>query len=155
MVKITLSKSGIPKDQRKLFRHAATVATRRALEDWREDILPKHFEPGAARKYKYHKRSEKYQKRKNRMGKRPLVFSGRTKQLALGDKRPAKGENKKIILSLKSERYVHIKKPGWPHRVRDEVVILSNKELKDMGKQIETDIANQMNNHKAFEKMVL
>lgn len=49
---------------------------------WQERYAPKHFRPGAAKKYGYKRRSKAYQKRKRRvMGHgTPLVWTGESKR---------------------------------------------------------------------------
>ncbi|MHC4176238.1 MAG: hypothetical protein ACYSWU_01955 [Planctomycetota bacterium] len=57
-------------------------AQREAAEHWHSDILPGHFQPGAAEKYGYAPRTLKHEKRKR--GKPPLVYTGEGRDAILG-----------------------------------------------------------------------
>lgn len=60
------------------FREISKRAWQAAGEFWHAEILPRHFEPDAARVYRYQRRSRSYEARKLRQvgHRRPLEFSG-------------------------------------------------------------------------------
>lgn len=55
---------------------------KQALRDWHRQMLPRHFQPGAERRYGYKKRAQRYRRTKERQGLPPLVFSGRARSQA-------------------------------------------------------------------------
>jgi hypothetical protein len=52
-------------------------------EMWHREFLPRHFEPGAANRYKYKRRGRKYEEQKERKGLPPLVWTGTLRDLML------------------------------------------------------------------------
>ena len=74
---------------------------------WHKELLPQHFEEGAARKYNYQPRSRKHNKRKRKKfgHKIPLVFSGHMAQSVMRPPRIS-GNKKKATANLKGPRYL-------------------------------------------------
>jgi hypothetical protein len=109
----------------KAFYPVMVGAMRKAAEWWFKEILPGHFKLGAARKYGYQPRTEKYQKRKwwaKRKGwvRDPvqklhvplgdpqlpaLVWTGRTRDLVQAMPRFAVSE-KSVTLKMSAPRYI-------------------------------------------------
>lgn len=69
-------------------------AMQQTAAHWHRDMLPRHFEPKAQRKYRYQPRRRSYQNRKKAFakedsrikkgGRAPVVYSGLTESLAEG-----------------------------------------------------------------------
>jgi len=72
-----------------------------AMRLWHREMLPKHFEEGADNVYKYERRTRRYVERKQRQKghKRPLVWSGASRDMALRkiEIRPTKKQTKGIV----------------------------------------------------------
>jgi len=62
----------------KAWRAVSRDSWEAAGDHWHDKILPKHFKPGAAREYRYKRRTAAHQAKKQRMfgHRRPLVFRG-------------------------------------------------------------------------------
>ena len=67
-----------PNIRERLFVQAVKAGMEKALLLWHVAFAPMHFKAGAAARYGYQKRSEKYEKRKERVKhhRQPLVWSG-------------------------------------------------------------------------------
>ena len=106
------------------FREALDSQLKQVVLGWHANILPGHFQLGAARKYGYKKRSEKYQLRKRRKGGLPaLVFSGRARDKLT---RPSffkvsssggRAAGKFIVGSDLS--YFYMTRPGGPNKPKE------------------------------------
>ena len=87
----------------------AKAIIRRGMMDmahtWHKEMVPKHFQAGAERKYGYKKRGSKYQRWKQRRNKPPLVASGRTRNAAKAMVRVT-GSYKAVRARLFVPRYV-------------------------------------------------
>ncbi len=75
---ITYSGLADVKVTKKAFARAVNAAFIKAIRWWHRKVLPKHFQVGAERRYRYGRRTEKHRVRKVRAKGhgRPLVFSG-------------------------------------------------------------------------------
>ena len=89
-------------------------ALERTAMHWHSDMLPKHFERKAQRKYRYQARRRGYQTRKRTFAKRdkniqkqgraPLVYSGLTEGLA---------ESRKVIRAFPTRVRMRMPSPKW------------------------------------------
>lgn len=82
---------------------------------WHEQMLPRHFKPGAASEYGYRRRSRSYVKRKRRQKghARPLEFSGRLKRQVLSSRRVSSlrgrkgdGSGGRVKITVNGPRYL-------------------------------------------------
>ena len=149
---MTLSRKGLPRNWRRRFGQIVKEEMQRALVQWREGTLPKHFQPGAGNIYKYQPRTNKYQKRKRRKGLGPMVYSGDSRRKMLADAREPKGGTKRVVLRLKSPRAFHKKFPGWDHRMADEITKVTKKELTEMYYIISVRVARRLTEERSYEK---
>ncbi len=115
---------------RAAFNEAFAAAVKQAVKAWHHNIAPKHFKKGAARKYKYKKRSPKYTRKKNRKGLPPLVFSGRSRRQLLrplhviGNHKLVKG---KFITNARV-RHFWMTPPGHPKKGKELVTVAFREE---------------------------
>lgn len=99
---------------------------------WHSQMLPRHFEPKAKRKYNYQPRKRKYQNRKKefaksdrtiqKQGRAPIVYSGLTEALAEG-KGVIRAYPTRVRLRMPSTRWVtpRPKDPAKPN-LHDEIL---------------------------------
>jgi len=153
MIKAKLKLTGVfePGEQA-LFKRCFIAALKETAAHWQNHILPGHFLPNAFAKYKYEKRSEKYQKRKDRLGLGPMEWSGREQDKILGDKRQATargfGKVKLRIPCAGFFNWQYNRKKGkrWPYTMADELTQITpeeNRRLKQVFMETLIQLFNQ------------
>lgn len=150
MLKITLTKKGLYGGMKNIRRHAKDAMIETA-ERWRDETLPKHFDAGAAQKYGYNKRSEKYQKFKNRRGIGPLQYKGRAKRIILADKRQPRGSQSKITLRIRVPNSFRRKYKGWRTTMADELTTIMPAEVRAMGPATQRSLVRRMKGDQLVE----
>jgi hypothetical protein len=158
MIKITLTKQNTPKlmaDKLPAIIKAALIETAKL---WRRDALPTHFATGAAVRYRYQKRTDKYQNRKRRMGNPPaMVYSGKARQRMLADRREPTGTAKKITLKVASFGFFNYTYKTWPqgHTMAKEVAAMTPEDLKKIHADTQRLVTEKINAARVFETQVL
>lgn len=122
-----------------------------ALKWWYREVLPKHFEEGAATRYMgaYTRRAKGYleSKQKKWGHRKPMVWSGkmRAKILGGGTTPKDKATTRRYYIELKLPhahvtniwRGVHTQRGGRPHDFAHELTVTSKKEEAALGKRVE------------------
>lgn len=148
MIKITLSKTKAPSQLARKMPAIAAAAIKDAAKNWRAEILPKHFQAGAAIRYRYQPRMPKYQNRKRKMGSPPaLVYTGKAMRKILADRREPTGTAKKITLRIASVGFFKYNYPSWPsgHTMANELTAMSNEDLKKIYTDTQESMIKRMN----------
>ncbi len=137
-----------PEHTLKVFNKAVRPALRKMLLWWHKQVLPGHFRPGAAAKYKYRRRSDKYRLRTARQmssprshldpdANLPLVYSGRMRdQLMRGGF--ARATRKRATLRMSVPTY------GKYHGKLYEVVRTTAAERKEMAQLVKAFIREEL-----------
>jgi hypothetical protein len=107
-----------PQAVRKLVPDLIRDGLKFLMLQWHNDTLPKHFRQEAPTKWHYDKRTEKYQRRKERMRLQPLMFSGESRRRLLGSisitftgKHPVKATGR-----FDAPRYFWMRPKGHPDK---------------------------------------
>ena len=144
MLRFHIIKRGIPRGFVRLVKDACHAALVNIAKGWQRDTLPKHFTWQAARQWNYWKRQPKYMAWKRRKNLPFLVLSGQGRRDILGDHRQPKGERMVVTVRMEAPRYFHIKNPGWPWRLRDEVTAVTDKEVDAMAGEVDRQVQRQI-----------
>ncbi len=121
---------GSPKGMAKQFRSIVKEELQKLVENWHENVAPKHFEPAARRRYKYSPRSRRYlqTKLKKRPMAGPLEFSGESKRKLLQSIRIT-GSAKKASGAMDAPRYFWMRPPGHPKKGEELVAVTKEEAL--------------------------
>jgi len=158
MLKITISRKGLNlKGWRMRFRRIIREEVVRVLKMWRSGTLPKHFKARAGNIYKYHPRKKKYtdRQRKKYGQYQPMVFTGKSRERMIRDQREPTGRGGKMSLHLPADKQFHIKYPGWPHRMRDEVTEITRQEIELLRKTLQENVVRRINAEQDTEKLTI
>lgn len=154
MIKVSLTKRGIAtKRGVSLLRSAAAKGMKKMLLDWSDATMPNHFKRGAGNKYKYQRRSTAYQRRKDRRGLGPMVYTGKSKQKILSQHPQVTGTSKKVIMRIKVTGPFGRRYKGWNHKMGDELTVMTKDETNKMFKVLQEDITTELNESKFTESM--
>ena len=139
MLQLSLQIESGPETKVAHFNKSLNEAMKESVRRWHKSAAPEHFKRGAARKYGYKPRTRKYQNRKNRLGKGPLVWSGRAKRQILQTIKPtgSQGVVKGKFVTDARIRYWWVTKPGQPNKGA-EMVKMRPTEVRKLQKVIET-----------------
>jgi len=103
--------------QKSVQRKITTQAVKATMQEiglfWHRRFLPEHFKPGAAAKYGYHTRQDKWKKRKLReTGKDvDLVFKGKMRDMMVSFARVS-GSAKRVRIEMQGPEYVYYHNKG-------------------------------------------
>lgn len=148
MIKVTVSKKGTPKAMEKALPGIIKDALKRAAKAWRENVLPKHFETGASRKYGYMGRSTGYDRKKRKMGSPPaLVYTGRAMRKILADRREPTGTHKQVTLRIPAYGFFNMQYRNWPqgHTMAQEVTAMNKEDLGRIYKDVQIRVELELN----------
>ena len=145
-------------DKAKRILKAVTDCMKKALRLWHKKTLPRHFKLGAARRYRYERRSIKYQRYKQKKHLPALVYTGRARDrlTRLGFFRitGSKGVVTGKFVAVGSDmRYFFMKPPGHPDKPA-EVKRLSLPEENRIRKEIETAVPKIVNKGRGRKRIV-
>ena len=127
---------------------------------WHEKMLPRHFEPGAANRYKYKKRTIKHIKTENRMVRAgrlpaeavlPLVYTGKTRRQA--KRAEYGGTAKKFSVKLRLSNIYKRFSKGKPSYLPAEITKVTHAEEKILAKVFEGIMAGKLNRDKTRKKV--
>ena len=138
MITMTLNMTGSLEAKATQFHKVLTESVKTVVKNWHKQVLPGHFEPGAARRYGYKPRSRNYQRYKNRRGLGPLVFSGRSKRQLTRAIRTvgSRGNVKGKFITDSRIRYFWRTPAGHPNK-GEELVAVSKREVQQIKRAIE------------------
>lgn len=113
---------------------------------WHRDTLKKHFTKEGARQYGYKERTKKYLKRKDKVGKPPLVFSGQLmRRASLVRDITANTKGAKVKLKdLPTYTFQYWISAGGPKKY-EELVEVARREEVTMKKDLERFMAQKLN----------
>ena len=136
---ITYTRS--PETTLKQFRPILKEKMQEVGNEWHSKFFPGHFEPGAAAKYKYRKRSEKYRLKKLRVSgqRKPLVFTGRMKRELLRMARLS-GSAKSVSVKMTGPAYSKY------HNKLRELTGITNKEANELAHDLDARMEEGLNN---------
>ena len=145
-------------DKSKRVLSAITNCMKQALNLWHKKTLPKHFKLGAARRYRYERRSIGTIRKKKRKQLPPLVDSGRARDRLTrmgffqitGSKGVVTG---RFIAAGSDMRYFYMKPPGHPDKP-DEVKRLSLPEENRIRKEIEASVPKTVNKGRGRKRII-
>lgn len=149
-------KQTIKQDHRlsqKEWKKVSAVAWEEAAEVWHTKILPKHFEVGAFREYRYATRSRAYEKRKRQKKghRRPMVFKGDLRRSVLRQRevRVATAVSTKrtgaATIKLRGPRYLRGVHRGRGPNFREELQAMSNRDGKILAKAMDRKVTRELN----------
>jgi len=151
--KATITYRGGPNVLKRELKAEVKAGLAEVGDHWHGSILPGHFDRGAANKYKYKRRSRKYNERKlrRRGHKIPLVDTG---QMARMVKRMARvtSTSKGARVALKGPRYLHQyrKDFGQPDKAA-EIIKVTAKEAGDLARLLDEIVTKKLNDNKQRE----
>jgi len=99
-----------PRGLTKKYKEAREESLKAIGKEWWSKMLPKHFTPEAYTEYGFAKRSEKHEirKRRNEGHTNPLEFTGKTKNVMLGQLPIPKINSKKMDIQFKGiPKYIY------------------------------------------------
>lgn len=136
---------GSPRGMAKQFRSMVKEEMEKLIEEWHSDTLPKHFEKGAGRRYKYSPRSVKYlrYKQKKRPMAGPLEFSGKSRRRLERSIRIT-ATKKRASGAMQAPRYFWMRPPGHPKK-GEELVAVTKKETLIMAKLLNERVTKRLN----------
>lgn len=149
---------GSPRQAERAFRKSAKAELPTTIEEWHKKYLPRHFKPGAASKYKYRRRSKKYQASKQARGQaQPLVLSGDLREQVLRQiKVSATGTG--ASGRLRGPRYLIPSNRRRSQRNPDmaaELLAATGDEVRSLSKSFETRVTRTLNELKTVERRPL
>jgi hypothetical protein len=148
MIKITISKKGTPESMAKELPRLVKAAIIAEAKRWRDEVMPRHFDTGASRRYGYMGRTDAYNRRKRKNGSPPaLVWSGRAERKMLSARREPTGTAKKITLRIPSYGFFSKTYSGWPsgHTMGKEVTAMTKQELEQIYQNVQSRVTRDLN----------
>lgn len=140
-----------PREMKRGMKSALKAGIEKALDWWHENRLPKHFKRGAAQKYGYAKRTEKYNRAKQRKKhhQQPLVWSKRM-QRELERRISFTGSTRQVHGNMFGPRYLYIiteptKSSGERINKVDEILARTDREERMMMSIIDREVERRMN----------
>lgn len=109
-----------PRGLSKKYKEAREASLKAIAKEWWSTMLPIHFTPEANTEYGFAKRSEKHIKRKQKLHghNNPLEFSGKTKNIMLGNLPTPKINSKKMDLQFKGiPKYIYYSTQREPSEI--------------------------------------
>ena len=154
MLQLSLKLESGPETKAAHFNQSLTEAMKESVRRWHKSAGPEHFKRGAGRKYQYKPRTRKYQNRKNRLGKPPLVWSGRAMRQILRTIKPigSKGVVKGKFVTDVRIRYWWTTKPGHPNKGA-EMVKTTPTEVRKLQKVIEKTTVDNLDAVREIKKV--
>ena len=153
MIKGVINITGGPKQMIKALPAVMKEALKAALLHWHAKQLPKHFEPGAAYRYRYQRRSDKYRNRKLRQfgHDRPLVYTGNMMRQIMRIV-SISGTSKVARAGLRGPHYLYAyqKSHGQADKAA-EILRTTNAENRELAAATDRVIEQRMNALKAKE----
>lgn len=133
------------------LRRAVKAELQKTVEDWHENILPRHFARGAKQRYGYQDRSDKYNrwKRKKFGHSRPLEKTGQLKRQVLRRARIS-GTSKRATVTMDAPRYMYQYKPDQPDKA-GEITAVTNDEVQSMALSLDRNLGIRLNGNKRKE----
>jgi hypothetical protein len=148
MIKVTISKQGAPSQMQKALPAIVKKAMIAAAKAWRDNVLPRHFDAGAARRYDYQGRTDGYNRRKRKMGSPPaMVFTGRAMRKMLTTKREPTGTAKKITLRIPTYGFFNMNYKSWPkgHTMAKEATAMTQQDLEAIYQDVQGRVTRALN----------
>ena len=154
MITMTLNMTGSLEAKATKFYRVLTESVKTVVKNWHKQVLPKHFETGAARRYGYKARSQKYQRLKNRRGLGPLVYSGRSKRQLTRAIRTvgSRGNIKGKFITDSRISYFWRTPAGHPNKGK-ELVAASKRETQQIKRAIKNLTADSLDKIKDKKKV--
>ena len=112
--------------------------------NWHKNTAKKHFKNKAFSEYNYERRSIKYQRRKDRMHRPPLVFSGRSRRELLRSIKVTATNKRAKGAFTTSSRYFWMTPEGHPN-LGEELVRLTQDEIQAMAEKLNDTVTKKLN----------
>lgn len=147
MISMQIEFTGTVEKMRSSFVKIVNDAMKQVVRGWHRVALPKHFQSGAEKRYRYTPRTARYIKRKQRKGvTAPLVWTGRSRRQLTQVIRPTgtrmlvKGK----FVTDSTMRYFWMTGSGQPNK-GDELIRTIRSEEKQIAKAVEKLTLEQLN----------
>lgn len=141
-----------PGGLRLFFKRAVRQGFIEAGEWWRRKHLPRHFTERAGVFYSYQKRTLRHQARKKKKfgHRKPLVFTGQSRDAIMADRQPPKWRKRGGIpgveVRIKAPKYFYQFNPATGPNKLAEVTQLASSELAVLARVVDRRITAAMNN---------
>jgi len=114
-------------------------------EHWHQHYLPRHFEPNAAQRYRYERRTIKYNRWKRRVRGEAidLVNEKKMKNELLSSIQITPGK-KGVTIKLHARALNFVGRAGYPD-MKAEVTKITKKELAELGRFVKEKLADYIN----------
>jgi len=148
-IRITYKGAADAKVMARKLRPMVAEALGRVIQWWHAKTLPGHFEESAKAKYKYERRTRKWERRKQReVGHtRPMVYSGALRRWVLRTVTIRKLKTRPSAKGVMRARYF-LRKPGHPDPGKPdmggEVIATIPRERRAMAKLLDRRVARAM-----------
>jgi len=118
---------------------------------WHRKMLKRHFKVGAVQRYRYRRRTEKYQRRKLRLKghQEPLVWSGETRRMTIRQIRVS-GTSKSARGTMSAPRYFWMTGAGQPNKPA-ELTAVTRDEVLELAQVLDQRVTKRLNNLKTRE----
>ena len=150
MIKAKIIEKGSPRMKAREYNALVKQTLKEVGEFWFHNMLPRHFEEGAGRRYGYTGRAGLYTKTKNRKvgHKKPLVFTGRM-QRELQQSYRLGGTSNKMVVTMYGPPYTNMrrqkKKGGDPINKVAEITAVTKAEIRILEKEVERRLGLALN----------
>jgi hypothetical protein len=147
MIRGSITYTGMEGIKRSELRRAVKKELQHQVDDWHSNILPRHFQRGAAGRYKYQERSRKYNRRKSRKygHTRPLELTGDLKRRVLR-RATITGTSKRATATMDAPRYLYKYKPEQPDKAA-ELTAVTQEEATKMAFTLDRNLTVHINNN--------
>lgn len=137
-----------PAKMKGLFNDFVKADLQQTARDWHRNTMPRHFQLGAARRYKYTPRSPGYQRKKQKRGMLPaLVWTGESEE-RLSRYFRVSGTKRRVTGSFDAPRYFWMTPPNHPIK-SEELVAVTLPEATEMAKKLNERVTKKLNMIKA------
>jgi len=144
MIRVEVIMVNAPEEIAKKHGALFAEALQDACEFWHDNILPRHFQLDARRKYSYQARTAPYMRYKaRRFGhQRPLELTGDLRRQTTGavTLRKSKGQ---ATAAMRAPKYLYQYRPGAPNKAA-ELVATVTAEIGEMAKVISASVQEKL-----------